>query len=154
MSSRISIDSRVPVSPIHGSRATAPAEILDAALLDLGGVAGGLSALHAAVQTADLGPELRNDSQWLLARWCEMLRIRRAEEAIAAIDRYFLERNEYFENNPKRAGNKVWRQERVACEFKQKGAQILRENRDTEGNLTTIFVQDPNGLEMEIRSPR
>jgi len=44
--------------------------------------------------------------------------------------------------------------DRVASEFKQKGAIILRENRDTDGKLTTIFVQDPNGLEMEIRSPR
>jgi catechol 2,3-dioxygenase-like lactoylglutathione lyase family enzyme len=41
-----------------------------------------------------------------------------------------------------------------AREFKEKGAQILRENRDASGNLTTIFVQDPHGLEMEIRSAR
>ena len=44
--------------------------------------------------------------------------------------------------------------EQVAKEFKEKGAEILRENRDSEGRLTTIFVKDPNGLEMEIRSPR
>ncbi|HYA30905.1 MAG TPA: VOC family protein [Acidobacteriota bacterium] len=44
--------------------------------------------------------------------------------------------------------------EQVANDFKQKGAQILRENRDGEGKLTTIFIKDPNGLEMEIRSPR
>lgn len=44
--------------------------------------------------------------------------------------------------------------ELVAKEFKEKGAEILRENRDAEGNLTTIFVKDPNGLELEIRSPR
>jgi catechol 2,3-dioxygenase-like lactoylglutathione lyase family enzyme len=44
--------------------------------------------------------------------------------------------------------------DRVADEFKQKGAHILRENRDADGKLTTIFVEDPNGLEMEIRSPR
>jgi catechol 2,3-dioxygenase-like lactoylglutathione lyase family enzyme len=44
--------------------------------------------------------------------------------------------------------------DRVAEEFKQKGAHILRENRDAEGKLTTIFVEDPNGLELEIRSPR
>jgi catechol 2,3-dioxygenase-like lactoylglutathione lyase family enzyme len=43
---------------------------------------------------------------------------------------------------------------RVALEFKEKGAQILRENRDAEGKLTTLFVKDPNGLELEIRSPR
>jgi catechol 2,3-dioxygenase-like lactoylglutathione lyase family enzyme len=44
--------------------------------------------------------------------------------------------------------------EQVAKEFKEKSAQILRENRDSSGKLTTIFVKDPNGLEMEIRSPR
>jgi len=44
--------------------------------------------------------------------------------------------------------------EQVAKEFKEKGAEILRENRDTAGKLTTIFVKDPNGLELEIRSPR
>lgn len=44
--------------------------------------------------------------------------------------------------------------ERVAGEFKEKGAHIIRENRDAAGKLTTIFVQDPNGLEMEIRAPR
>ena len=44
--------------------------------------------------------------------------------------------------------------ERVADEFKLKGADILRENRDAGGKLTTIFLKDPNGLELEIRSPR
>lgn len=44
--------------------------------------------------------------------------------------------------------------EQVATDFKQKGATILRENRDDSGKLTTIFVKDPNGLELEIRSPR
>jgi lactoylglutathione lyase len=44
--------------------------------------------------------------------------------------------------------------EQVAKEFKEKGAQIVRENRDSAGKLTTIFVKDPNGLEMEIRAPR
>jgi predicted enzyme related to lactoylglutathione lyase len=44
--------------------------------------------------------------------------------------------------------------EQAAKEFKEKGAEILRENRDESGRLTTIFVKDPNGLEMEIRSPR
>ena len=44
--------------------------------------------------------------------------------------------------------------EQTAKEFKEKGAQILRENRDAAGKLTTIFVKDPNGLELEIRSPR
>lgn len=44
--------------------------------------------------------------------------------------------------------------DRVASEFRTKGAEILRENRDPSGRLTTVFVKDPNGLEMEIRSPR
>jgi catechol 2,3-dioxygenase-like lactoylglutathione lyase family enzyme len=44
--------------------------------------------------------------------------------------------------------------DQAAKEFKEKGAEILRENRDESGRLTTIFVKDPNGLEMEIRSPR
>lgn len=41
------------------------------------------------------------------------------EEAMAAIDRYFLERNDFFEKNPKRAGNKIWGQELVVCEFNE-----------------------------------
>jgi len=41
------------------------------------------------------------------------------EKATAAIDRYFLERNDYFEKNPKRAGNKIWGQELVASEFSE-----------------------------------
>ena len=44
--------------------------------------------------------------------------------------------------------------DQAAKNFKEKGAEILRENRDESGKLTTIFVKDPNGLEMEIRSPR
>ncbi|MGN6734957.1 MAG: VOC family protein, partial [Candidatus Binatia bacterium] len=44
--------------------------------------------------------------------------------------------------------------DQVASDFKQKGGTILRENRDDSGRLTTIFVKDPNGLELEIRSPR
>ena len=44
--------------------------------------------------------------------------------------------------------------EQVAKDFHEKGAQIIRENRDPSGKLTTIFVKDPNGLEMEIRAPR
>ena len=39
-------------------------------------------------------------------------------------------------------------------EFKEKGAEILRKNRDDSGWLPTIFIKDPNGLEMEIRSLR
>ena len=44
--------------------------------------------------------------------------------------------------------------ERVARDVKEKGAEIIRENRDQSGKLTTIFLKDPNGLELEIRSPR
>jgi catechol 2,3-dioxygenase-like lactoylglutathione lyase family enzyme len=44
--------------------------------------------------------------------------------------------------------------EEVTAELKKKGAPIVRENRDAAGKLTTIFLKDPNGLEIEIRSPR
>ncbi|MDR6942920.1 transposase [Mucilaginibacter pocheonensis] len=39
------------------------------------------------------------------------------EECQAAINKYFLERNEHFRNNPKRAGNKIWRKEPVPAHF-------------------------------------
>ena len=39
------------------------------------------------------------------------------DEAKVAIDRYFDERNNYFQVNPKRAGKKIWGEERVSCEF-------------------------------------
>ncbi len=39
------------------------------------------------------------------------------DEAKAAIDRYFLERNEYFQKHPKRAGNKIWGKEPSASGF-------------------------------------
>lgn len=41
------------------------------------------------------------------------------DEAKAAIDRYFQERNEHFRANPRRAGNKIWGKERVPAEFSQ-----------------------------------
>jgi catechol 2,3-dioxygenase-like lactoylglutathione lyase family enzyme len=44
--------------------------------------------------------------------------------------------------------------ERVVREFKEKGAEVVRENRDDAGKLTTIFIKDPNGLQMEIRTER
>lgn len=44
--------------------------------------------------------------------------------------------------------------ERVAADFRQKGAKIVRENRDANGKLTTIFLEDPNGLQIEVRIPR
>lgn len=39
------------------------------------------------------------------------------EKAVAAIDRYFQERNEHFQNHPKKAGKKIWGGETVASEF-------------------------------------
>jgi hypothetical protein len=41
------------------------------------------------------------------------------EVAKVAIDRYLAERNAQFMQHPKRAGNKIWRQERVTCEFRE-----------------------------------
>ncbi len=44
--------------------------------------------------------------------------------------------------------------EKVSKIFKEKGAQIIRENRDSNEKLATIFLKDPNGLEIEVRLPR
>ena len=41
------------------------------------------------------------------------------DKAKAAIDRYFMERNEHFRQHPKRAGNKIWGDELVASEFRE-----------------------------------
>lgn len=41
------------------------------------------------------------------------------ETAKCAIDRYFEERNNHFSASPKRAGNKIWRQELVPSEFSE-----------------------------------
>jgi transposase len=41
------------------------------------------------------------------------------EEAMAAIDRYFKERNEHFRKHPKKAGNKIWRKELVPSKFSE-----------------------------------
>jgi len=38
-------------------------------------------------------------------------------EAKSAVDRYFYERNQHFEAHPQRAGNKIWRKERVVSAF-------------------------------------
>jgi catechol 2,3-dioxygenase-like lactoylglutathione lyase family enzyme len=46
------------------------------------------------------------------------------------------------------------RVEQVAEDFRRKGARIIRENRDAQGKLTTIFLEDPNGLQIEVRLPR
>ena len=40
-------------------------------------------------------------------------------ECIGAIDRYFLDRNQYFKKNPKRAGRKIWGEERVDAVFNE-----------------------------------
>lgn len=40
-----------------------------------------------------------------------------ADEARAAIDRYFADRNQYFRENPKRAGKRIWGEERVPPAF-------------------------------------
>ncbi len=41
------------------------------------------------------------------------------EECQEAIDRYISERNEYFIQNPKRAGKKIWGEERVKAVFSE-----------------------------------
>lgn len=42
----------------------------------------------------------------------------------------------------------------VAADLKTKGAKIIREIRSPDGRLSTLFVEDCNGLKMEIRIPR
>jgi transposase len=41
------------------------------------------------------------------------------EECMIAVDRYFRERNQYFAENPKRAGNKIWGKETTKAEFSE-----------------------------------
>ena len=41
------------------------------------------------------------------------------EDAKAAIDRYFDERNAHFKQHPRRAGGKIWRKEREPAEFSE-----------------------------------
>jgi hypothetical protein len=41
------------------------------------------------------------------------------DEARAAIDRYFQERNSYFQQNPRRAGHKIWGKERECAMFEK-----------------------------------
>ena len=41
------------------------------------------------------------------------------DDAKAAIDRYFHDRNMYFQKYPRRAGNKIWGEERVVGVFKE-----------------------------------
>jgi transposase-like protein len=40
-------------------------------------------------------------------------------EAVAAIDMYFAERNQEFKDKPKRAGGKIWRKEIVVAKFRE-----------------------------------
>jgi hypothetical protein len=40
-------------------------------------------------------------------------------EAVIAIDRHFGERNSYYQDNPQRAGKKIWGLERVVPEFSE-----------------------------------
>jgi len=40
-------------------------------------------------------------------------------ECKEAIDKYYEERNNRFLKNPKRAGNKIWRKERVKASFSE-----------------------------------
>lgn len=42
-----------------------------------------------------------------------------AEEARAAIDRYFEERNAHYKKHPKRAGGKIWRKELQPARFSE-----------------------------------
>ena len=44
--------------------------------------------------------------------------------------------------------------DQVLKEFTQKGARILREIRDPKEKLTGLFLEDPNGLQVEVRIPR
>ena len=41
------------------------------------------------------------------------------DDAKAAIDRYFAERNAHFLRCPKRAGRKIWGEEREAADFSE-----------------------------------
>lgn len=42
-----------------------------------------------------------------------------ADDAMTAIDRYFRERNEFFTQHPKRAGNRIWGMERTPSAFSE-----------------------------------
>jgi len=53
------------------------------------------------------------------------------EDCKAAIDRHFMERNEYFKSHPKRAGNKIWGKEPVAPRFCE--TQKCRDRRAMRG---------------------
>jgi hypothetical protein len=41
------------------------------------------------------------------------------QEAMQAIDRYFADRNVAFQQNPRRAGKKIWGKERMVAEFSE-----------------------------------
>ena len=40
-------------------------------------------------------------------------------ECTKAIDRYFGDRNQFYINNPKRAGNKLWGKEKIIPKFNE-----------------------------------
>ena len=44
--------------------------------------------------------------------------------------------------------------EQAAKDLRQNNAEIIREIRNADGKLTTLFVKDHNGLKMEVRLPR
>ena len=44
--------------------------------------------------------------------------------------------------------------DQAIAELKGNNVEILREIRDKDGKLTTLFVKDCNGLKMEVRLPR
>ena len=44
---------------------------------------------------------------------------RTPEDAKAAIDRYFADRNAHFTRHPRRAGRKIWGKEREAAAFSE-----------------------------------
>ncbi|MGE5217080.1 MAG: VOC family protein [Chloroflexota bacterium] len=44
--------------------------------------------------------------------------------------------------------------DQMVTELRAKKADIIREIRDANGKVTTLFVDDNNGLKMEIRLPR
>jgi hypothetical protein len=41
------------------------------------------------------------------------------DEAKSSIDRYFQERNQFYQDNPKRAGNLIWGDERLPSTFSE-----------------------------------
>jgi hypothetical protein len=57
------------------------------------------------------------DPDYILRFWHRSDPILDADEAKAAIDGYFHQRNEQFRQKPRRAGRKIWGQERERSSF-------------------------------------